>query len=388
MHRTCTQSRNGVSLWRTHKRRPRRAAGARQRRSRRDAARNSGRSSPAVRATALPRMTRVWQVGITDRVAAPFDLEAQGFGGPVAFRALDWQPDGQITPNMVAGLDAILWWSPVLDEKVADLLAESGCRIVVRYGVGHDKVDLAALARHGIAFANNPDYGCEEVADSAVAMLLGFLRRLFEHDSLARTHAATWQDNILWGTRRLRGAKIGIIGVGRIGQCVVHRLRPFGVTVYGYDPFQPSGHEKAVGYHRVRDLADLVAEVDAVTLHCPLTDATAGMVDDAFVERLRPGTILVNTARGRLIASLDVLERGLRRGRLAGVGLDVLPEEPPRPHPLLDAWRRREPWLDGRFVVMPHNAFYSDAAWSELRVKAAETAWLYLERGTLRNSVP
>lgn len=333
-------------------------------------------------------MTRVWQVGITDRIAPPFDLEAQGFGSPAAFRGLNWRPGGQITPAMVARLDAILWWSPVLDERVADLLARSGCRIVVRYGVGYDKVNLAALAQHGIAFANNPDYGCEEVADSAVAMLLGFMRRLFEHDTLARTYTATWQDNILRGTKRLRGTKIGIIGVGRIGQCVVHRLRPFGVTLYGYDPLQPSGHEKAVGYHRVRDLPDLLAEVDAVTLHCPLTAETAGMVDDVFIERLKPGTVLVNTARGGLTASLDVLERGLRQGKLAGVGLDVLPEEPPEPHPLLDAWRRRDSWLDGRFVVMPHNAFHSDAAWSELRIKAAETAWLYLTRGTLRNGVP
>ncbi len=95
----------------------------------------------------------------------------------------------------------------------------------------------------------------------------------------------------------------------------------------------------------------------------------------------------MNTARGQLVASLDIIETALRSGRLAAAGLDVLPDEPPKPHPLLDAWRRREDWLDGRLVITPHVAFYADEAWIEQRSKACETVRLCLLEGRLRNIV-
>jgi D-3-phosphoglycerate dehydrogenase len=111
------------------------------------------------------------------------------------------------------------------------------------------------------------------------------------------------------------------------------------------------------------------------------------MVDDAFIAAMKPHSILVNTARGKIIADLDCIERGLRSGQLFGVGLDVLAEEPPRDGPLIRAWRAGEDWLQGRVIINPHNAFYSDQAWDELRFKAAETAWLFLAKGVLRNRI-
>ena len=134
-------------------------------------------------------------------------------------------------------------------------------------------------------------------------------------------------------------------------------------------------------------LEELFGRSDAITLHCPLTDETRGLIDAERVAMMKPGSILVNTARGALVADLTVLETALRDGTLAAVGLDVLPVEPPPPHPLLDAWRNHEPWLQGRLIINPHNAFYSDQSMVESRYKAAETARIFLETGHHRNAV-
>ena len=111
------------------------------------------------------------------------------------------------------------------------------------------------------------------------------------------------------------------------------------------------------------------------------------MVDENFVSAMKPGSLLVNTARGGLFQNLDVLEKGLRSGRLGGLGTDVLPEEPPGGHPLIRAWRDFEPWLGGRLVITPHTAYYSESALYDMRFKAAETAALFLDQNELRNRV-
>ncbi|WP_247894894.1 C-terminal binding protein [Azospirillum argentinense] len=324
-------------------------------------------------------------VGITDHMIPPPDLEAAVLDGCAEVDFLDTRREEDLDPERLARLDALLVWSTRIGPATVAKLPR--CRIVVRFGVGYDKVDVAALEAAGIPFCNNPDYGTEEVADHAVSLLLSLQRRLWEHDARARGYSTTWQANTLTPLRRSSAATVGVVGVGRIGTAVVNRLKPFGYRILGYDPQQPAGHEKAVGYRRVRRLDDLLAESDIVTFHCPLTPETRGLIDADFLAKLKPGALLVNTARGEMFAGLDPLEAALRSGQIAAVGTDVLPTEPPAPHPLLDAWRRREPWLEGRLVVTPHNAFHSDEAAIEMRRNAAETARLFLEDGVLRNRI-
>ena len=329
-------------------------------------------------------MTR-WVVGVTDHMMPPLDLEAEALGPDVEIDFLDARREADLDPARLARLDALLVWSvPVTGRSIPHL---TRCGVVVRFGVGYDKVDVAALTAAGIPFANNPDYGTEEVADHALALILSLQRRLWEHDARSRGYTTRWQTNTLSPLLRSSVATVGVVGVGRIGTAVVNRLKPFGYRVLGYDPHQPAGHEKAVGYTRVRHLDDLLGQADIVTLHCPLTAQTRGMIDVARLERIKPGSVLVNTARGELLDGLDALEAALRSGRLAAVGLDVLPTEPPAAHPLLDAWRAREDWLAGRLVITPHNAFHSDAAGVEMRCNAAETVRLFLEEGVLRNRI-
>ncbi|WP_207477129.1 C-terminal binding protein [Arenibaculum pallidiluteum] len=324
-------------------------------------------------------------VGITDHMIPPPDLEAAVLDGLAEIDFLNSRREDALDPERLGRLDALLVWGTPLGRGSVAKLAR--CRIVVRFGVGYEKVDVAALHEAGIPFCNNPDYGTEEVADHAVAMILSLQRRLWEHDARARGYEATWQTNTLSPLLRSGAATVGVVGVGRIGTAVVNRLKPFGHRILGYDPYQPAGHEKAVGYRRVRRLEELLAESDVVTFHCPATEETRGLIGEALLAAMKPGAILVNTARGELFAGLDPIDAALRSGRIAAVGTDVLPTEPPKPHALLDAWRRREDWLAGRLVVTPHNAFHSDLAAVEMRRNAAETVRLFLEDGTLRNRI-
>ncbi len=330
-------------------------------------------------------MSAKFIVGIVGQTIEPLDIEEAALGPEIQLLRLAGRREEDLDPAELRRLDALLAWRIPLGARTAAHLER--CRIVVRFSVGYDNVDVAAFARAGIPFANNPDYGTEEVADSALALILALQRRIPQYDSRARRETATWQANILPPVRRSRTLTVGVVGVGRIGTAVVNRLKPFGYGIVGFDPYQPSGHEKAIGYRRVQSLNELLSQSDIVTLHCPLTAETKGMIDAAALERLTPGSILVNTARGQLVADLDVVEAALRSGRLAAAGLDVLPDEPPRPHPLLEAWRRREDWLDGRLVITPHVAFYADEAWIEQRSKPCETVRLCLVEGRLRNVI-
>lgn len=325
-----------------------------------------------------------WIVGITDHVTPPADIEQEAFS-EAEFRFLsDWRAEEENREEWQQ-VDAVLVWHWPVDWATLDVLER--CKIIVRYGVGYDLVDVEAVAERGIPFSNTPDYGTEEVADTACSMILALQRKIVAYDRACREYTHGWQEHLLHPTWRTSDQTVGLIGVGRIGTAVVNRLKPFCYRIMGYDPYQPSGHEKAVGYHRVDSLADLLSEADIVSVHCPLTTETRAMMDAEFFRLMKPGASLVNTARGGILADLDCLEEVLRRGHLASAALDVLPDEPPKDHSLIRAWREDEPWIRGRLIITPHSAYYSERGWYEMRYKAAETARLYLVRGNLRNQI-
>lgn len=325
-------------------------------------------------------------VGITDHMIGTPDLEAEILGEEVEIDFFDSTDEATFDPARLARVDALLVWGARLGPDSIRHLTR--CRGVVRYGVGYEKIDLPALAAAGIPFANNPDYGTEEVADHALAMILSLHRRLWEHDARARGYFSGWQVHSLKPLARSNRVTVGVVGVGRIGTAVVNRLKPFGFHILGFDPGQPPGHEKAVGYERAERLEDLLERADVITLHCPATAETRDLLGARGLARVKPGAILVNTARGELTRDLDALEAALRDGRLAAAAIDTLEQEPPPAHPLLEAWRARADWLAGRLIITPHNAFYSDHAAVEMRRNAARTAQILLQEGHLRNRVP
>ncbi|CAH2604509.1 C-terminal binding protein [Rhodovastum atsumiense] len=271
-----------------------------------------------------------------------------------------------------------------------DLARFPRLRAVVRMGVGYDRIDRAAAAARGILVCNVPDYGTAEVADHALALMLGLRRGLFlHHDAQRAASPASWKVIETPLVRRIETLGLGIVGLGRIGTAVALRARAFGFRVTFYDPYRPDGTERALGIARARTLEELLPGADVLSLHAPLTPETRGMLGLDELRLLPEGAVVINTARGPLmdLAALEVL---LREGRIAGAGLDVLPEEPPGdPLPdLLRAYRAREAWLAGRLVVTPHSAFHSPEAWEDIRRKSAETMAAALLTDQPRNVIP
>lgn len=273
-----------------------------------------------------------------------------------------------------------------LDARVCGLAER--CRIVVRNGVGYDRVDARTFAARGIPVCNTPDYGTTEVADSAIALLLGLARGIcaFQPD-LRQDPVRHWRFGrapLMW---RLRGRCLAVLGLGRIGMAVARRGAALDMKIAFYDPHVSNGTELAFGYHRARSLEELLAMADVLSIHVPLTDATRGVIGAAELGRLKPGAILINTARGPIVDQAALLA-ALRSGQLGGAGLDTLvAEPPPADDPLVRAFQTDEPAIAGRLIITPHSAFYSAAATEDMRVKSLETALLYLREGKLQNCV-
>jgi len=256
-----------------------------------------------------------------------------------------------------AGVDALLVQFAPITAEVFEALPQ--LRLLSRYGVGVDVVDTEAARDHGVWVCNVPDYGTTEVAMHAVAMLLALLRNVAGHDREVR--AGHWDYHLGGQLRRPSSLTLGVVGLGRIGGMAAERAAPWFGAVVGYDPYLtdsdwPNRLERL-------SLEDLFARSSAITLHLPLTDTTRGLVGTDLLGRMPSGSYLVNTARGGLV-DLDALLEALDSGRLAGVALDVLPQEPPpQDHPLLN---------HPRALITPHVAWYSAEAEVELRRKAAQ----------------
>src|SRR5262245_45307120 len=178
-------------------------------------------------------------------------------------------------PTEVLEADAlILWHGPQVTAAVIAQL--KNCRAIIRNGVGFDSVDIAAAAKAGIPVCNVPDYGTEEVADHAIALTLALYRQLFPLDVEAKQLG--WNINVSAKMRRLRTQTFGVVGLGRIGTAAALRAKAFGFRAVFYDPYVPNGTHKAIGIERISALPDLLKMSDTVSVHCPLTKETRGMI--------------------------------------------------------------------------------------------------------------
>jgi glyoxylate reductase len=220
------------------------------------------------------------------------------------------------------------------DSVSAELIAASPrLRAISNYAVGVDNVDLAAATARGIPVGHTPDVLTESTADLAVALMLGIARRLLEGDALVRRGEwLTWEPDLLLG-RDLHDATVGVVGMGRIGRAVARRLEGFGAQVVH------SGRGGGTPLRRLLEGSDFV------TIHCPLTPQTRGLIDGRALALMKPSAYLVNTARGPIVDT-RALSDALHRGEIAGAALDVTDPEPlPGDHPLLAA---------PNLLVLPH----------------------------------
>ena len=262
-------------------------------------------------------------------------------------------------------------------------------KCVLRMGVGYDKIDRAAAADRKVMVCNVPDYGTTEVADHAIALAMTLRRGIIHyHDTQRTSPPPPWRPLTGALVRRMGVQTFGIVGLGRIGTAAALRAKALGCRVMFYDPNLPNGAELAIGVERAPTLEALLQQTDTLSIHAPLTRDTRGLIGSKELALLRPGAVVVNTARGPII-DIDGLYEQLKNGHLAAAGLDVVPVEPPvEPLPkLLAAYRAREPWLLGRLVVTPHAAYYSPQAEHDTRVKAAETMRAALLSNRPRNVI-
>jgi len=283
--------------------------------------------------------------------------------------------EGVRSPALATCADRVRGLVGLLTDRIdAALLAQMPkLAIVANVAVGVDNIDLGACVARGITVTNTPDVLTEATADLTFGLLIAAARRICEGDRLTRAGGFTgWTPTFLLGTR-IHGMKLGIVGFGRIGKAVARRARGFGMHVgYTQRRREPEAIERALGATHVSSLDELCASSDAITIHCPLTPETRHLFAAERLARMRPGSLLINTARGPIVdeAALAV---ALERGPLAAAGLDVFEDEP-KVHPAL---RSRE-----NAVLAPHigsadrptrEAMASMAAANVIRVLRGET---------------
>jgi D-3-phosphoglycerate dehydrogenase / 2-oxoglutarate reductase len=291
------------------------------------------------------------RVLITDHPWSGTDVEAT-ICAAAGYELVDGAPgdDPQALAALAAGAAGILTnWVPV---TAAMIEASPQLRVVSRLGVGVDNIDVATCAAHGVVVTRVPDYCVEEVSDHAVAMVLAWARGIPYFDRQVR--AGRWDPGAL-ALRRVRGLVAGVWGGGHNGMATARKLAALGCTVYVDDR-----HPGRTAPIATLPVQELVARADVLTIHLPLTTQTLGIVDAAVLARMRPGSLLVNTGRGRLVDTV-ALATALDAGAPGAAALDVLPDEPHVP-----------PELAGRddVLITPHVAFSSVESVAEVRRRA------------------
>ena len=261
------------------------------------------------------------------------------------------------------------------------------CKLIVRCGVGFDNVDFAFARQRGIPVANVPDYGTEEVADSAIGMMLTMVRGIHLYNTRMREHPAPWMYTVAGPLYRLRGRTFAVIGLGRIGMATAIRAKALGMDVVFYDPYKQDGYDKTIGIRRAESVDELLSQAFVLSIHCPLSSKTKNMIDAEAIDRLPKGAYLVNTARGAIVDT-SAIPDALVSGRLAGAAIDVLVGEPPLPdNPLLVAWRDPKHPAYERLIINPHAAFYSEQGLMDMRIKGVDACRRALLGLELRNVI-
>lgn len=330
-------------------------------------------------------MSGDFQVVITDLMDDDLRPERAVLDGVAKVTALQAETETDLFGRIEQADAVIVYHLVTLTRVTLERLRQ--CRVIVRAGVGYDNVDGAVARQLGIPLANTPDYGSEEVADSALGMLLALTRGIHRANSMLRAGEGPWTYEVIAPTVRLRHRILGIVGLGRIGTAMAVRGKALGMDVAFFDPYKPDGYDKALGIRRVEELSELLAQSLVISLHCPLDDHTHHLIDAAGLASMQKDAYLVNTARGAVVDH-QALADALGSGHLAGAGIDVLPiEPPPADHPLLAIWRDPGHPAHHRLIINPHIAWYCEDGRLEMRRKAAETCRRALLGLPLRNLV-
>ncbi|MCD6083832.1 C-terminal binding protein [Candidatus Aerophobetes bacterium] len=255
-----------------------------------------------------------------------------------------------------------------ISRKVIEALSQ--CRVIARYGIGVDNIDISAATQRKIVVVNVPSYCEEEVASHTLALILACVRKIFLFNQAIRK--GNWDWKLGRPIVRLSEQKLGLIAFGKIAKMVARKARAFGFSLMGFDPYVSDEEFAAEGVRKV-DLDYLLKNSDIICVHAPLTQETRHMLGREEFKKMKSSSFLVNTSRGAVVDEKALYE-ALREGQIAGAALDVLEEEPPgKDSPLLK--------LDN-VIFTPHVAWYSESSLKELRAKAATDLVRVLEGKT------
>jgi phosphoglycerate dehydrogenase-like enzyme len=272
----------------------------------------------------------------------------------------------------VRGADALVIYRCQMTTDLIETIRPT-CQVVARAGVGLDNLNAPGLAAAGVYGCHVPDYCGDEVSTHTLALLLALERGVCVQDRMIR--AGRWQIHGGGIPRRTAGRTVGIVGFGRIGRASARKLQPFYDRVLAYDPYVPGDLMASHGVHRIGDLKELFATADAVVLHAELTPQTEHLVDHGVLDGVRPGCLLVNAARGRLV-DLDAVHAALVDGRLGGFASDVFSPEDPN---ATETGRRLLARDD--VVVSAHRAFLSRESELSVRRRIATVVRAVLTEG-------
>lgn len=234
------------------------------------------------------------------------------------------------------------------------------CKVIIKYGIGINNIDVEAATEKGIYVCNIPDYGVDEVTNQTIAFMFALARKLYITDKDVRK--GIWDYRRMVPIQRFENLTVGLVGFGRMGQEVARKLKAFRVKLIAYDPVFDKEKGEMFGVESV-DLDTLLRNSDFVTLHCPATGSNTGLIDEEAFDKMKETAYLINTARGTVVDQ-KALTRALQEKKIAGAGIDVYEVEPiAKDDPLLK--------LDN-VILSSHSSWYSETAIENLHIKAAE----------------
>jgi D-3-phosphoglycerate dehydrogenase / 2-oxoglutarate reductase len=296
-----------------------------------------------------------YQVVITDCDHGSIEEEKEEFGRIGAELILAQVKEEKDLIRACKEADGLINQYSLLTRTVLEQLPK--CKVLARYGVGVDSIDLKAATDLGIIVANVPDYCMDEVANQTIAMILTLIRKTAFFDR--KVKSGEWDFHSGIPIHRTKGKTLGLIGCGKIGLEVAKRISAFGVKVMTFDPYL----EKAPEEVELKDFDTVLKESDFVSIHCPLNDSTQHLIGEKEFKKMGKKPLIVNTSRGPIIDE-KALIRALKEGLVSGAGLDVLENEPPD---------SKNPMLKMENVILsPHIGFYSEESISELKRRTAK----------------
>lgn len=323
------------------------------------------------------------KIVITDYVSNP-TIEKKIFGKDFNIVCLNEENEELFSEEIIDADGILVWHARITDYTFKKL---KKCKIIIKYGTGYDNINIEHCKKFKIPFCNTPDYGVEEVADTATALILNSIRQIKYYDNLSKEITLGWQRGSEFKLKRTNKHKLGIIGCGRIGTAVSQRMKAFGLKIAFFDPYKPSGFEKSIGVKRFDSLEELIGFSSIITLHTPLDKNTKGLINQKLIRKFNKNTILINTSRGPIVDSLDSLMFGLENNYISFLGLDVLPEEPPSKNEKLIRTWKNDLKISNRIIISPHSAYYSLDSWPEMREKASENLKNFLLYNKIKNRI-